>query len=232
MMTNTEILARLRGRLQGVNERILAACGRADRSRTEITLVAVTKTVGDRVAGLLPELGVTNLGENRPQELWRKAEVLKGLPIRWHMIGHLQRNKVERTLPLVQLTHAVDSERLLEEIDSQAKKRGVSAPVLLEVNVSRESNKLGFAPGEVASVLAKLDRFTHVEVQGLMTMAAYSEDPEQARPGFKELFQLRQFAQLPQLSMGMSNDFEIAVEEGATLIRLGTVLFEGLEEVD
>ena len=119
-MTDLELKAILSERLEAVRSRIAAAARRAGREPDDVTLVAVTKTVSSRVAGMLPELGVFDLGESRPQELWRKAESLQGLPIRWHMIGHLQRNKVERTLPLVYLIHSVDSTRLLEEIETQA----------------------------------------------------------------------------------------------------------------
>jgi len=229
-MIDAEIRARLHDRLQQIEARIAAACRRAGRPRAEVTLIAVTKTVDIRLARLVAEIGVVDLGENRPQELWRKAEAMKDLPIRWHMIGHLQRNKVERTLPLCQLIHAVDSERLLEEIDKLAGKRGQSARVLLEVNASREQNKHGFAPERIAEVIASAGRYRNVQLAGLMTMAAYAADPEQARPTFAEVRSLRDAARLEHLSMGMSNDFEVAIEEGATLVRLGTVLFEGLAD--
>ena len=136
-------------RLQAVEERVAAACRRAGRTTAEVTLIAVTKTVGRRVARLLPELGVYNLGESRPQELWKKAEALKDLPIRWHMIGHLQRNKIKPTIDYTTMIHSVDSLRLLEELNKQFAK-GFHQPVLLEVNASREPNKHGFAPQEVA----------------------------------------------------------------------------------
>jgi pyridoxal phosphate enzyme (YggS family) len=227
-MTDAEIRERLLDRLRTVEERIEAACRRAGRVRAEVTLVAVTKTVGVRVAGTLSELGILDLGESRPQELWNKAEQMKDLPIRWHLIGHLQRNKVDRTLPLAHLIHAADSVRLLEEIDKQAKKRNVVTPVLLEVNASREPNKQGFAPEEVPDAVAAAEGFANCRVEGLMTMAAYAEDPELARPTFAELRRLGARWKFPHLSMGMTNDFEVAIEEGATLIRLGTVLLEGL----
>jgi pyridoxal phosphate enzyme (YggS family) len=228
-MLDAEIRARLHDRLQQIEARIAAACQRAGRRRADVTLVAVTKTVDERVARLLAEMGVVDLGENRPQELWRKAEALKDLPIRWHMIGSLQRNKVERTLPLCRLIHAVDSERLLAEIDKLAGKRGGTAKVLLEVNASREANKHGFAPEQVAEVIASAGRYGNLTIDGLMTMAAYTPDPEQSRPTFAEVRALRDAARLAHLSRGMSNDFEVAIEEGATFLRLGTVLFEGLE---
>ncbi len=226
-MTDAEIRARLHDRLQAVEERIVAACRRANRERSAVTLVAVTKSVGIQVARLLPELGVADLGESRPQELWKKAGALKDLPIRWHMIGHLQRNKIKPTIEITSLIHSVDSVRLLEELNAQFAK-GFHQPVLLELNASREENKHGFAPAEVADVVASLARYSDTRVDGLMTMAAYNEDPEQARSTFREVRRLRDELLLKRLSMGMSNDFEVAIEEGATLIRLGTILFEGL----
>jgi pyridoxal phosphate enzyme (YggS family) len=231
------LAGKLRDRLDQVEARIHAACRRAGRQRGEVTLVAVTKTVSSEVAACMLELGVSDLGENRPQELWRKAAELPG-PIRWHMIGHLQRNKVERTVPLVCLVHAVDSLRLLQALAGEASKLGRRLPVLLEVNASRESAKHGWRPDEVPSLSDHLNGIHELEVGGLMTMAAYEEDPERCRPTFREARELLSVLRartglhhsLNQLSMGMSNDFEIAIEEGATLIRLGTVLFEGLEE--
>jgi pyridoxal phosphate enzyme (YggS family) len=227
----------LAARLAVVERRLQAACDRAGRPRSEVTLVAVTKTVPADVAALLPALGVSDLGENRPQELWRKAAALTG--VRWHLIGHLQRNKVERTVPLVHRIHSLDSLRLLEAVEAACAAGltgGRKLPALLEVNASREANKHGFATEEVPALVPHLTTLRHVRVDGLMTMAAYAEDAEASRPVFATLRQLRDRLRdllgpghpLDQLSMGMSNDFEVAVEEGATLVRLGTVLFEGL----
>ena len=215
-------IARLRANLASVEERIAAACARAGRPRADVTLVAVTKTVSTEVAALLPELGVANLGENRPQELWRKAEALPP-SVHWHMIGHLQRNKIERTLPIATLIHAVDSVRLLEALDTEAVKQDRDVEVLLEVNVSGEASKQGFAP----TALPALSELTRVKVRGLMTRAML-QDAEKCRPTCAALRELRDRLGLEHLSMGMSNDFEIAIEEGATFIRLGSVLFEGV----
>jgi PLP dependent protein len=225
----------LQGRLGAVEARVAAACRRAGRRREEVTLVAVTKTVSADLAAALHSLGVTHLGENRPQELWRKAAALPPTA-RWHLIGHLQRNKVERTLPLVEMIHAVDSLRLLEALEAEAVRQQRSVPVLLEVNASREASKQGFAAEEVPGLAAHINGLKHVHVRGLMTMAALEADPERCRPTFAELRRVRDALRgevspphvLDQLSMGMSNDFEVAVEEGATLVRLGSVLFEGL----
>jgi pyridoxal phosphate enzyme (YggS family) len=225
----TETLA---ARLAAVEHRLQAACDRAGRQRSEVTLVAITKTVPVEIASLLPGLGVQDLGESRPQELWRKAAAVPNA--RWHLVGHLQRNKVERTLPLVRCIHSIDSLRLLQAVDAACTD---PLPVLLEVNASREAAKHGFTPEELPGLVPHLHTLRQVRVTGLMTMAAFEEDPERCRPTFAALRELRDRLQgllgpahpLRELSMGMSNDFEVAVEEGATLVRLGTVLFEGLE---
>jgi pyridoxal phosphate enzyme (YggS family) len=232
-MTDDELKEVLTVRVRDVDARTVAACRRAGRDRADVTLVAVTKTVLPRVAGLLPGLGIHDLGEGRPQELWRKAETVPS--VRWHLVGHLQRNKLDRTVPLTALTHSVDSLRLLEALDAFGRKRGTPVPVLLEVNCSGEAAKGGFAPADVPAVGDKLLSLAGVRCDGLMTMAAHHPDPEACRPTFAELRRLRDALRsatglpLPHLSMGMSNDFEAAVEEGATLIRVGTTLFEGLE---
>ena len=200
--------------------------------------MAVTKTVSVAVAAVLPELGVVHLGENRPQELWRKAAALPAA-VSWHMIGHLQRNKIEQTLPLVQLIHSVDSIRLLQALEAEAVRQQRTVSALLEVNASGEMSKHGFAPEEVPALAPIVAELQNVRVCGLMTMAAFEDDPQRCRPTFAELQRQRNCLQielggrpLEHLSMGMSNDFEVAVEEGATLVRLGTVLFEGLPGVD
>jgi pyridoxal phosphate enzyme (YggS family) len=228
-----QVRTTLAARLAAVEGRLAAACRRAGRPRSGVTLVAVTKTVGPEVAALLPSLGVLDLGESRPQELWRKAAAVPP-PARWHLVGHLQRNKVGRTLPLVARIHSVDSVRLLRELEAEAGRQGRDVDVLLEVNASGEAAKHGFAPDELPSLAPIISELRHVRVEGLMTMAAYEENPERTRPTFARLRALRDrlaaeaSRPLPHLSMGMTNDFELAVEEGATLVRLGTVLFEGL----
>ena len=234
-MSDQPVADLLRQRLDSVESRIRAACDRANRPRADVTLVAVTKTVGSATAALLPALGQLELGESRPQELWSKAAALPGA-VRWHMIGNLQRNKVERTLPLVQLIHSVDSPRLLEALEAEAQQQQRTLDVLLEVNASREASKHGFTAAEVAPLAPVINALKAVRVRGLMTMAAPADDPEQCRPTFAELRRLRDRLRaelapphdLVHLSMGMSDDFEIAIEEGATLIRLGSVLFAGM----
>lgn len=222
-------------RLMSVQDRVGAACARAGRSPREVMLVAVTKTVPVDVARAVTDWGGYHLGESRPQELWRKAAAIDR-SVWWHLIGHLQRNKVERTLPLVHLIHSVDSLRLLAAVEEEAGRQLRVVDVLLQVNASREASKHGFAPEQVPALVQEINKLHNVRVRGLMTMAAYDEEPEEARPTFALVRGLcdrlrREVAPahpLDHLSMGMSNDFEVAVEEGATLVRLGTVLFEGL----
>ena len=219
----------LEERIAVVRGRIAEACRKSGREPSAVTLVGVTKTATPEVARLAFDLGLTDLGESKPQELWKKAEAVPGA--RWHLIGHLQRNKIDRTVPLAALIHSVDSLRLLEALDAFGRKRGSPVPVLLEVNCSREESKGGFAPAEVPAAGDTAVSLGGVFLQGLMTMAAYSDDPESARPAFAELRELCEKLRaatglpLPHLSMGMSNDYPIAVEEGATLVRIGTTLF-------
>ena len=219
---------KLRANLAAVEERISRACARAGRNRTDVTLVAVTKSVSSEIAALLPELGVVDLGENRPQELWRKAAVLP-TSVRWHLIGHLQRNKIDRTLPLTHLIHSVDNARLLQALDQTEQDN----EALIEVNVSGEATKQGFTPAEARQLIPQMKELKHLRIRGLMTMAPL-QDAEACRPTFTALRQLRDemrdsgLTSVEHLSMGMSNDFEVAIEGGATLIRLGSVLFEGI----
>jgi len=217
-----EIREKLRERLAVLESRIVDACTRVGRARGEVTLIAVTKTTTAEVAGLLPELGVFDLGESRPQELARKATELAGRGIRWHMIGQLQTNKIKQTIESADLLHSVDRMRLLEELGKQ----GRPIRILLEVNASREEAKHGFTPEELPGIVAMLPRFSNLHLDGLMTMAAQSPDPEDSRPAFREVRELRDKLGLKDLSMGMSNDLHIAIEEGATLIRPGSALFE------
>jgi pyridoxal phosphate enzyme (YggS family) len=228
-MTDEELRRELKNRLASVRQRIVAACERVSRSADSVQLVAVSKTVSLRVIQHCIALGQLDFGENRPQTLWPKAETLP--QARWHFIGHLQRNKLDRTVDCTHLLHSADSLRLLQSINDYGRTRGTPIPVLLEINCSGEPQKGGFEPSEVPDIRP----FTGVVVQGLMTMAAQHDDPELCRPAFAQLRQLKtQLEQslgvvLSHLSMGMSNDFEVAIEEGATLIRLGSTLYGGLE---
>ena len=222
--------------LAAVNQRIAAAARRSGRSAADVTLIAVTKYVGPDEVACLVEAGCIEMGESRPQELWRKTEAVNADGLRWHLIGHLQRNKVRRTLPQVALIHSCDSLRLLAEIDRIAAESGVALPVLLESNVSGDAAKHGFAPADLEENLLRISKLQHVMVRGLMAMASLDGDHATARRDFVRLRELRDRLQqncppavsLTELSMGMSRDFEIAIEEGATLVRVGSALFEGI----
>ena len=219
----------LEERIAALRANIAEACRKSGREPSSVTLIGVTKTATVETARFAFELGLADLGESKPQELWKKADAVP--EARWHLIGHLQRNKIDRTVPLAMLIHSVDSIRLLEALDGFGKKRGSPVPVLLEVNCSREESKGGFQPADLPATCDKAMSLGGIVLQGLMTMAAYSDDPERARPAFAELRSLREAMRtatglpLPHLSMGMSNDYAIAVEEGATLVRIGTTLF-------
>ncbi len=234
-MEQSERFELLQQRLKIIEENIETACKKAGRSCDEITLVGVTKTVSPEVALDLYQLGIQDLGESRPQELWRKAEELPKT-IRWHQIGHLQTNKIERTLPLVTFIHSVDSFRLLQALEKEARKQEKILDVFLEINASGEENKHGLSPQEASQIPEKVNPLQWIRVRGLMTMAAFEEDPENCRPTFSLLRKLSQELSaslspphsMTDLSMGMSNDYPIAIEEGATLIRLGSTIFEGL----
>lgn len=232
-----ELRKRLAANLAEVRGRIAAAAARAGRCPDDVTLVAVTKYADAEAAGLLVDAGCGDLGESRPQELWAKAAALADRPVRWHLIGHLQRNKVERTLPHVALLHALDSVRLMEAVSAAAERAGGTQAALIEVNVSGDAAKHGFRPEEVERLCESLAAARALDVRGLMTMAAAEGGVERARRDFAALRMLRdqlrfawagRFA-LDDLSMGMSGDFEAAVEEGATLVRVGSALFEGLD---
>ncbi len=227
-------LAQIRGRIADAAER-------SGRQPDAVKLVAVTKYVDAATAHLLVEAGVNDLGESRPQQLWRKAEAMRDLPqIRWHLIGHLQRNKVRQTLPIVELIHSVDSQRLLGEIDRESEKLGRRARVLLEVNISGDETKHGFAAGELPAVLTQLAAHKHVEILGLMAMAHLEGGPAVARRDFAAMRELRDRlaagappnVRLDELSLGMSADFEEAILEGATIVRVGSALVEGVEIPD
>jgi hypothetical protein len=232
---------RLAENVQRVRARIADAARAAGRDTAEITLVAVTKYVEPPVVALLAECGCLDLGESRPQELWRKCGATSVPGVRWHLVGHLQRNKVARTLPLVCLVHSVDSLRLLEAIDAEVHRSG-SAPaeVLLEVNVSGEETKQGLAPATVPDILAGAVPLSGVRCRGLMTMAPLAGGIDAARRAFAELRELRDQVrdraragrELPVLSMGMSGDFEAAIAEGSTHVRIGSALFDGLSPGD
>lgn len=229
----------VRDNLSRVQERMAAAAARSGRSRDDVTLVAVTKYIPAELILPLVEAGCRIFAENRPQELWKKAAVLQqmlapDMHVEWHLIGHLQRNKIARTWPLVTMIESVDSDRLLMALDD-AITPGNRLRVLLEANVSGDSNKTGLAPNDLLTLASTLQNLKHVCPVGLMGMASFEGGADQARRDFQQLRKLRDQAQeiappevlLTELSMGMSGDFEIAIEEGATIVRLGSILFEG-----
>lgn len=218
--------------LKDVEERIQAACRRVGRPEKDVTLVAVSKTKPVEMLKEVYETGIRVFGENKVQELVDKYEVMPK-DIKWQMIGHLQRNKVKYIIDKVDLIHSVDSIRLLETINKEAAKKGRIVKVLLEVNVAREESKFGLLPEEVLDFVDEISRFQNVEVHGLMTIAPFVDDPEQNREHFANLRKL--FVDIREkninnvimnvLSMGMTNDFEVAIEEGATMVRVGTAIF-------
>ncbi|MCG8583887.1 MAG: YggS family pyridoxal phosphate-dependent enzyme [Pirellulales bacterium] len=227
----------VRSNLARVQDQIADAAASADRNADDISLVGVTKYVEADVARVLFDAGCKQLGESRPQQLVEKAESLAEVPIEWHMIGHLQRNKVRRVLPLVSLIHSGDSLRLVEAIDRIAAEENIaSVRVLIEVNVSGEEAKHGFAPSDVAPSLDALSQLEHVEIAGLMCMARRGSQGDEARRDFAALRELRDrlatncpdATSLSELSIGMSGDFAEAIREGATIVRVGSALFEGV----
>ncbi len=213
--------------LEKVQERIAAACRRVGRSPDEITLIAATKTVGPEDIETAFKLGIRHFGENRVQEAEKKIQSLSHLNPRptWHMIGHLQTNKVKTALDVFDVIQSVDSVNLAEAIDLKAQRRINEVPVLLEINVSGEHTKNGFAVDQLNSDYFKIWGLPQIEIRGLMTIAPQTEDPEQVRPIFRRLRELRDSLHLHHLSMGMTDDFEIAIEEGATMVRIGRAIF-------
>ena len=219
-----------------VRERIAMAARRTGRQADDVTLVAVTKYVDADITRSLVKAGCHTLGENRPQMLWEKADLLADLPIEWHMIGHLQRNKIRRTLPLVTFIHSADSTRLLDGLQQEARRVDQRVSVLLEVNISRDSEKTGLLPDDALALACRLGEWDALRMCGLMAMSGRFSDDAGSRQEFSRLRKLRDGMQkecpsnvsLSHLSMGMSDDYAIAVEEGATIVRIGTALFEGI----
>ncbi len=222
-------------RLDAVRLRIARAAERAGRDPAGITLVAVGKTFPAEAVLELARAGQTVFGENRVQEARDKIPAVRaawdGTPLTWRLIGHLQRNKARQALELFDTVDSVDSFRLLETLSREAVRAGRTLPVLLEFNCSGEASKGGFEPGELEAVVERLAGAEGLDPRGLMTIGPLSEDPEDARPAFRRLREIRDGVAgrlgrpLPDLSMGMSGDFEIGIEEGATLVRIGTALF-------
>lgn len=228
--------------LRRIRQEVQAACDRVGRSPREVTLVAVTKSADEQDIRDLVELGVVDLAESRPQQLLQRARELEEWrasvpalpPVCWHMVGHLQRNKVRHVLEVSRIIHSVDSLRLAEEINLRCERMGIRADIMLEVNCSNETQKHGCAVAAAVHLAEMVCTLPRLRLVGLMTMGPLTEDAEQARPAFarlREIFdEMRHHhlgdAHLDHLSMGMSGDYPVAIEEGATMVRIGSALFE------
>ncbi len=234
---NTLGPAQIAEQLESVRRRIAGACARAGRSTDEVTLVGVTKTFPIEAVLAAREAGLTHFGENRVQELVEKAEAvpsrIQGGDVMWHMIGHLQRNKAKDVVDYADFFHALDSPRLAKELNKRASREERVVPCLVQVNISGEESKYGIAPAETHAFLDGVERFKNLRIEGLMAIASFVDDPEDVRPEFRrlcELFETYDHAGNPgvkmkYLSMGMSDDFEVAIEEGATHVRIGSAIF-------
>lgn len=217
--------------LERVEQRIASACQRAGRRREDVTLVAVSKYRPEEQTRALHALGVRHFSENRVQE---GRDKIPALPrdIEWHLIGRLQTNKAKYLPGLFRWVHSVDSEKVAASLEKAYAKAGETVHALVQVNIAGEEQKGGIEPAGTEALLRAMEGLQHVRVEGLMTMAPYSDDPEDARPVFRELRELAQLLRgktglpLPHLSMGMTGDFEPAVEEGATIVRIGTALYD------
>jgi pyridoxal phosphate enzyme (YggS family) len=234
MVTDFDVDKQLKQNIAQLEQRIQSVCHCAGRKRDSVTLVAITKYVETSVVRKLFDTGLHVFGESRPQVLWEKAPALP--QAEWHLVGHLQRNKVTKTLPLAKLIHSVDSERLLQTIDEEAKRINRVQDILLEFHLTDEPEKHGFEENEGPQLPALLQALQNVRVLGLMCMAALNSTSEEARSTFQRLRTLRDQLsrlfppphELHHLSMGMTHDFEEAIIEGATIVRIGSALFEGI----
>ena len=222
----------LASNLQEVERTIMEACDKAGRAREDITLIAVSKTKPVPMLQEIYNLGVRDFGENKVQELTDKEPQLP-TDLRWHMIGHLQRNKVKQVIDKAVLIHSVDSVRLAKAIEAEAAKKDIIVQILLEVNVAEEDSKFGLKLDEVIPAVEEIATMPHVRIKGLMTIAPFVENPEENRTVFAQLQKLSvdiaekniDNVSVDILSMGMTNDYQVAIEEGATMIRVGTGIF-------
>ena len=220
----------LAANLETIRQRIRTACERAGRNPDSVTMLAVTKMQPPEVVQAAAKLGLILFGENKVQEAKAKMPLCPG-NLRWHMIGHLQSNKCRDAVELFKMIQSVDSLSLAQEINKRAEQAARTLPVLLEVNVAGEASKFGYRPEQLLAELKELNALPRIEIHGLMTVPPWSPEAEKARPHFRRLREIKVQceqilgAPLPHLSMGMSGDFEIAVEEGATMVRIGTELF-------
>lgn len=218
--------------LEEVREKIRQACQRSGRREEDVTLISVSKTKPVEMLREAYEAGSRDFGENRVQEIMEKYGQMPE-DVRWHMIGHLQKNKVRQVIDKAVLIHSVDTVELAEQIEKDAAKRDLTVDILLEVNVAEEESKFGFRTEEVEAAVMKIKEFPHVHIKGLMTIAPFVSNSEDNREVFKKLYQLYvdirskniDNVNMSVLSMGMTGDYEVAVEEGATIIRVGTGIF-------
>ena len=222
----------LKDNLKNVEERVQAACDRAGRKREEVTLIAVSKTKPIEMLQEIYDENIRDFGENNVQELCDKIEKMPK-DIKWHMIGHLQRNKVKYIAGQVALIHSVDSYRLAEEINIQAKKKNIIVPILVEVNIAHEDSKFGISEEDAVQLVEEIAELENVRIKGLMTIAPYVENAEDNRLYFRKIKDLSvdiaakniDNVSMEILSMGMTGDYEVAIEEGATMVRVGTGIF-------
>lgn len=222
----------LKENLKYVEKRIQAACDRAGRPRDEVTLIAVSKTKPVEMIREIASLGIVDFGENKVQEIIEKNEIIKD-PLNWHMIGHLQRNKIKYIVDKTCLIHSVDSIKLAMAIDEEAKKKNVVISILIEVNVAKENTKYGIYPEEILELVYYITNLSNIRLKGLMTIAPFVENPENNRIHFSNLRNLCvdikskniDNVTMNILSMGMTGDYEVAIEEGATMVRVGTGIF-------
>ena len=220
----------LAANLESIHQRIAAACARAGREPSSLALLAVTKTHPPEAVVEAAQLGLTLFGENKVQEAKAKIPHCPGR-LRWHMIGHLQTNKCRDAVELFEMVEGVDSLHLAQELNKRAEQAAKTMPILLEVNSGGEASKFGYTPEKLLAELPQLNALPRLEVHGLMTVPPWAQNAEKVRASFRLLRELKERceqvlgAPLPHLSMGMSGDFEVAIEEGATIIRLGTALF-------
>jgi len=214
----------LAANLNSVRQRIAAACARAGRDPNSVVLLAVTKGQPPEVVNEAGKLGLTLFGENKVQEAKAKIPLCSSR-LRWQMIGHLQTNKCREAVELFEMIQSVDSLHLAQELSKRAEQVGKTMPILLEVNLAGEASKFGYRPEQLQAELNQLNALPRLEIRGLMTMPPWSDDREQSRPYSRRLRELAAEHGLPHLSKGMSHDLEAAIEEGATIVRVGTALF-------
>lgn len=219
--------------VETIKKRIRDVCSRCGRSPEDVLLVGVSKTFGVDSIQKAVDSGLFDIGENYAQELLEKRNSLGDNRIRWHFIGHLQSNKVKYVIDYVHLIHSVDNERVAEEIQKRAQKAGRIVDILIEVHTTDEATKYGVQPAATLDLLKRVSTFNRLRVQGLMTMGPFSDDPNDSRPSFRQVTELRERilregienVTMQHLSMGMTHDFEVAIEEGATIVRIGTAIF-------